>query len=408
MAWRLTIQPRQILAWLSTIVAARTITLGKIASLGLLVSLVWLWPGGSQVAFGAISPNLPPSSTVQTAPQMPPSQQMRQQRDRLKQLERDAQADLNQLKRSLKTTNQKLHVSQSTLTRSEAQLQRLERNLEQAEAQYRQRQGAIVQRLQWLQRQPDRQGLALLLQSDQLTDWLDRRHRIKRLYESERNALVSLKQQTDRLDGQRNQVEAQKNQIMLLNQQLLAQRQQTQVKTDYQKQAMQRLTQDRRALEAALNQLTQDSSSLSGLIRQRVSRDRRSVVVIGSGHLSYPIDAPVTSDFGWRVHPILGTQRFHGGIDFGADYGTVIRATAAGTVIYADWYGGFGYTVILDHGNGITTLYAHCDGFYVEEGQSMQKGEPIAAVGSTGFSTGPHLHFEVRDNGEPIDPAPYL
>ncbi|MEB3295172.1 MAG: peptidoglycan DD-metalloendopeptidase family protein [Synechococcales bacterium] len=379
--------------------------------LGISVALALLT--GLLISFGVwlsgVAPVAASRPTTQVNPvQATQSQQIRQERDRIQRLEQRAKTDLNQLNRSLKTTQQRLQVTSTTLDRSTARLNHLEQNLERSEVQYRQQQRGIVQRLQWLQRQPDRQGLTLLLQSDQLTEWLDRRHRLKRLYESERNALVTLQQQTDHLEHQRNQVEQQRNQILLLKQQLLAQQQQNQVRSTYQQQAIDRLTKDRRALEAALNQLTQDSASLSGLIRQRVSRDRQSVVVIGSGQLSYPVDAPVTSDFGWRIHPILGTQRFHGGIDFGADYGTVIRAAVAGQVLYADWYGGFGYTVILDHGNGITTLYAHCDGFYVEEGQSVQKGEPIAAVGSTGFSTGPHLHFEVRNNGEPIDPSAYL
>jgi murein DD-endopeptidase MepM/ murein hydrolase activator NlpD len=108
------------------------------------------------------------------------------------------------------------------------------------------------------------------------------------------------------------------------------------------------------------------------------------------------------------MHPILGYEKFHGGMDFGAEEGSMIRAAYTGTVIMADWYGGYGNTVILDHGNGITTLYGHTEGVYVTEGQVVEKGEPIALVGSTGLSTGPHLHFEVRQDGEPTDPVAYL
>uniref|UniRef100_A0ACD5H2F0 M23 family metallopeptidase n=1 Tax=Desertifilum tharense IPPAS B-1220 TaxID=1781255 RepID=A0ACD5H2F0_9CYAN len=83
-------------------------------------------------------------------------------------------------------------------------------------------------------------------------------------------------------------------------------------------------------------------------------------------------------------------------------------ASQAGVVIFAGWYGGYGNSVILDHGNGITTLYAHASELFVQEGQTVQGGEAIATVGSTGLSTGPHLHFEVRENGEPVDPMNYL
>ncbi|MEI6332129.1 MAG: M23 family metallopeptidase, partial [Pseudanabaena sp. ELA645] len=117
---------------------------------------------------------------------------------------------------------------------------------------------------------------------------------------------------------------------------------------------------------------------------------------------------PITSEFGWRTHPILGYERFHSNMDIGADHGELIYAADAGTVIFADWYGGYGNAVIVDHGNGLTTLYAHASEVYVQEGQGVNKGQPIAAVGSTGFSTGTHLHFEVRKDGEPIDPAQFL
>ena len=88
--------------------------------------------------------------------------------------------------------------------------------------------------------------------------------------------------------------------------------------------------------------------------------------------------------------------------------GTTIRAADSGRVIFAGWYGGYGRAVVIDHGGGITTLYGHASRLYVSEGQSVQQGQSIAAVGSTGLSTGPHLHFEVRRNGNPINPMGFL
>ncbi|MBE9013859.1 M23 family metallopeptidase, partial [Pseudanabaenaceae cyanobacterium LEGE 13415] len=89
-------------------------------------------------------------------------------------------------------------------------------------------------------------------------------------------------------------------------------------------------------------------------------------------------------------------------------FGHPILAADRGTVIFAGWYGGYGNSVILDHGNGITTMYAHAQELYVSEGETVERGKTIAATGSTGLSTGPHLHFEVRENGEPVDPMNYL
>lgn len=126
------------------------------------------------------------------------------------------------------------------------------------------------------------------------------------------------------------------------------------------------------------------------------------------GILAYPVSAPITSPFGNRVHPITGTVRLHKGVDFGAAAGTPIRAAGAGTVILAEWFGGFGNAVVIDHGGGLTTLYAHQSGLNVSRGQAVATGDTVGWVGSTGFSTGPHLHFETRENGVAVNPLNYL
>jgi murein DD-endopeptidase MepM/ murein hydrolase activator NlpD len=118
--------------------------------------------------------------------------------------------------------------------------------------------------------------------------------------------------------------------------------------------------------------------------------------------------APVTSGFGWRIHPITGDRRFHTGIDFGADLGTPIYAVDAGLVELAGEKGGYGNTVIVNHNTGKSTLYGHASKLYVREGQQVVRGQVIAAVGSTGMSTAPHLHFEVRVHDKPVNPRPYL
>ena len=116
----------------------------------------------------------------------------------------------------------------------------------------------------------------------------------------------------------------------------------------------------------------------------------------------------ITSYFGYRVHPIYGNTRFHSGIDIGASYGAPIYAAESGRVILASWYDGYGYCIVIDHGDGVSTLYAHCSSIIVREGQYVSKGTIIGYVGSTGNSTGPHLHFEVRINGNPVNPLNYF
>jgi murein DD-endopeptidase MepM/ murein hydrolase activator NlpD len=118
--------------------------------------------------------------------------------------------------------------------------------------------------------------------------------------------------------------------------------------------------------------------------------------------LSWPVSGPVTSPFGWRW------GRMHEGIDIAVPYGTPIGAAAPGTVIYCGWMSGYGNLVVIDHGGGLSTAYAHQSSIAAGCGQSVGRGETIGYVGSTGHSTGPHLHFEVRVNGSPVDPLGYL
>ena len=122
----------------------------------------------------------------------------------------------------------------------------------------------------------------------------------------------------------------------------------------------------------------------------------------------WPTNGSISSGFGYRMDPISFTRKFHYGIDISAPYGREIKASASGKVILSDWHGNYGKTVIVDHGRGITTLYAHCSSLLVSEGETVNKGDVIAQIGSTGRSTGNHLHFEVRVFDTAVDPMEYL
>jgi murein DD-endopeptidase MepM/ murein hydrolase activator NlpD len=163
---------------------------------------------------------------------------------------------------------------------------------------------------------------------------------------------------------------------------------------------------ERDTAERAYQELLETSRQIEQMIRNHQSGNRESVG--SSGAMMWPIQGPITSPYGWRTHPIFGTARYHSGLDIGADYGDPVRAADGGVVIYADWYGGYGKAVIIDHGGGITTLYGHNSELLVSEGQNVRKGQVIARAGSTGYSTGPHVHFEVRQDGSPVDPMGYL
>jgi murein DD-endopeptidase MepM/ murein hydrolase activator NlpD len=128
----------------------------------------------------------------------------------------------------------------------------------------------------------------------------------------------------------------------------------------------------------------------------------------GGGSFSWPVTGPITSPFGWRSSPFNGSPDFHPGLDIAAPTGTTVTAAAGGTVIMAQWYGGYGNYVLIDHGGGYSTGYGHLSAIYVSNGQAVKRGQAIGAVGMTGEATGPHLHFEVRIDGKPVDPAPRL
>ena len=122
----------------------------------------------------------------------------------------------------------------------------------------------------------------------------------------------------------------------------------------------------------------------------------------------WPLKGRISSLFGWRNHPILHEKRFHSGIDIAVPSKTSVKAVDGGKVLISGWNGGYGYYIAIDHGNGISTAYAHNSRLLVKEGELVYQGQEIAKSGSTGLSTGPHLHFEVRENGKPANPLKYL
>jgi murein DD-endopeptidase MepM/ murein hydrolase activator NlpD len=160
-----------------------------------------------------------------------------------------------------------------------------------------------------------------------------------------------------------------------------------------------------------------EEASLETLIQERereLAAQQKAAGIAGvespgaSGMFSWPVTGTITSPFGWRSNPFGGAPEFHQGLDIAAPSGTTVTAAAGGTIIMAQWYGGYGNYILIDHGGGYSTGYGHLSAIYVSVGQSVQRGQAIGAVGSTGQSTGPHLHFEVRIAGKPVDPAPRL
>lgn len=401
-------QQRLFIGWRRSSV---TIGLRTILSLGFGILLILFLGGLSNLAI-AQGPNPPSVGDLRQWQQKLDQYRtgVSQQQEQLQRYQGAAQNRLKGLQQTIQATAAQIKTNEAQIQAATHQLGKLETDLAIAAKTYEKKKEATVGRLRFLQRRLPGNVWAALLQSQTLTELLRRRHQLKLVYLSDQQSLAGLKTETNRITSQKQQIELTKNEIALLSQQLSAQKAGYESKAQQQEQLVNRLNTNRQALEAAQDQLEKDSQSIALLIQQHQAGQGGpgSVVALGTGQMSYPSIGPITSLFGWRVHPILGHSRFHAGMDFGAGFGTPIRAADRGTVIFAGWYGGYGNAVAIDHGKGIVTLYGHSSQLYVQPGQVVQRGQAIAAVGSTGLSTGPHLHFEVRQNGYPVDPVAYL
>ncbi|MGD9156953.1 MAG: peptidoglycan DD-metalloendopeptidase family protein [Desulfobacteraceae bacterium] len=160
--------------------------------------------------------------------------------------------------------------------------------------------------------------------------------------------------------------------------------------------------------ELSKNVAGKGKNSIASILYQQLKNIDKTNGNADSSLPAWPLEGKISSSFGWRNDPFSGEKKFHEGIDLTAKEGTDVRAVMAGRVRIADAQGGYGKVVVLDHGHGFTTLYAHNKDVTVKAGDWVAKGSTIAKVGSSGRSTGPHLHFEVRRNGKKLDPENFL
>jgi murein DD-endopeptidase MepM/ murein hydrolase activator NlpD len=260
--------------------------------------------------------------------------------------------------------------------------------------------------------------LAMILGAEDLRSLVDRAEFLESVLESNTELVVGIRategtlaqhevrvrEYERRVNGQWNKVKAEADRIARLRREQLALRAQVDEEIALRQGLLGDIEAQRRKYIAAVRELEAQSAAIGGALDSGGSHgDGR-----GHGQLYWPADGPITSGFGWRVHPIFGTRRFHSGVDIDAGCGAPIRAAESGRVISAGWMGGYGLTTVIDHGNGLATLYAHQSSIGVSGGRSVRRARHIGNVGTTGWSTGCHLHFEVRINGEPVDPVPYL
>ena len=246
----------------------------------------------------------------------------------------------------------------------------------------------------------------VLFGAKDFNDFVSRMDILKRILAYDNALIQSTKADRQALEKAKAQLESDRLKIIDLRKQAAVKRDQVAGRRQERQGVLNAATYEREMAERAYRELIETSKQIETMIRRIQSGEKN--IGGSTGTMVWPAEGEITSPFGWRVHPIFGTQRLHTGIDIGADYGDATRAADGGVVIHSDWMGGYGNAVIIDHGNGISTLYAHNSQLLVSEGQTVAKGQTVARVGSTGYSTGPHLHFEVRQNGSPVNPLNFL
>ena len=263
----------------------------------------------------------------------------------------------------------------------------------------------LNKRLRIMYMTDDESVLAVLLGSESFVDFLSNIEMVRKIHESDKAFLAELEGKLDELEKKRAEVKKIEEKLKEQQEELQAQKEQLDADKAALAAAKQRVKEIRDAAAADIDRLEAESNKLKAELANMISQWGDYF----GGAMAWPVIGPVTSEFGMRYHPITGRYVMHNGIDIGVPYGTAVHAGAPGIVYFAGWNGGgYGNLVILDNGSGIVTMYAHNSSLAVSKGQVVARGDIIAYAGSTGNSTGPHVHFEVRKSGTPDNPRNWL
>lgn len=324
-------------------------------------------------------------------------------------------ARLKEVQDALEQANRELRKIQAQRQEIEIKIAKNEEELKKAQERYQKRMKILEKRVRDIYENGQLSYLDVILGAKNFSDFATRVDLFKRLINSDIELIKTIQAEREAIEKKKAELEADRHTIVALEKEAEAKKAIIVQKKAEEESLLEQARTDRDTALAAIEELEASSNAIKAKL-QALENSRRSssgeVVdrgyVQGSGRFIWPTSGPITSEFGYRIHPIYGRQILHSGIDIGVPTGTVIHAADSGTVVLSGWVSGYGYTVIIDHGNGFSTLYAHNSELLVSEGQSVSQGEAIAHAGSTGNSTGPHLHFEVRINGEPQNPLNYL
>lgn len=386
----------------------------------LLIALILLVPGGGFAQSKHRKPR--PAKNVG---------QLRRDLDRLRRRKSELKQELRTTKRAAKSVLADIHQVDSDLTDLEGKLQDTGERLDQSKGRQKEvglelndatrklgeSREQVRKRIKRMYMQGDSSALTALVGNGDVGEFASRQFVLQRIAEQDRKVFLNYVALQERVKSKKEEADELVHRVSGL---LATQReQQESLKGARQKKGryLKELQAKQGELQEMLSQFEDDERSITSEIQAYQRRQRRPTKPGGKpeplpsysgGRFSRPVAGRMTSSFGMRFHPILHITRMHTGCDFGAAIGTPIHAAAAGVVIHSSYMRGYGNVVIIDHGGGISTVYAHCSRITVSDGERVRRGQYIANVGSTGLSTGPHLHFEVRVNGRPVNPARYL
>ena len=313
----------------------------------------------------------------------------------IKQLESQINAsekDINNIKGSISKTVKSITTVQQNLVAVEQEMTTQNTNLQ--------------KRLRAMYKNGDIGLVQILLGSDNITDFMTNMDMVQKIFDNDVEVLKTMEEQHQKIENQKKELETLQAQLVAQKQKEADKQANLEVSRGKVANLKAQVATDNAQLEKQIDSLNAEADRLVDEIR-KLQGD----AAYAGGEFCWPSAATphyITSPFGMRYHPILKVNKMHTGIDIRAASGTKIFAANSGTVIKAGWNNSYGNVVMIDHGGGIVTLYAHNSKLLVSTGDVVSKGQNIALSGSTGNSTGPHLHFEVRVNGEYKDPMGWL
>lgn len=330
----------------------------------------------------------------------------------VKELKQNVVEEINRLENKIDKVTNEIETINGDIGKTKGLITTTNKELEEAIKDFDNEKEVYGERLKTLYINGPTGYLDILAASESFSDFISRLELVKKIIEYDKGLLKEMKAKQEKIQYKKMQLENHKQYLVKLQNNSIAKKEELADANAEKKAYYQKLSKDQAALEKALDDELAESKRLEAEIKRLTQSNNQGsfsgsktgiLKVSDIGHMP-----PVTSPFGMRYHPVLHKYKLHTGIDFGVKTGTPIYAMSDGEVIISGNLTGYGYTVAIAHGGGITSLYAHCSKLLVSVGQKVEKGQLIAKSGSTGYSTGPHLHFEIRKDGTPINPGPYV